>query len=275
MSEAPPQEERAQEAPTNNEEDVAAQGDAPAQAEGSEASPVKPNADRANQPPLLFVKNVTKSFWMDRRRIDVLKGVNCHIAAAETVAIVGASGAGKSTMLHILGTLDTPTEGEIEIDGQDILALTEEELSSFRNRSIGFVFQAHHLLPEFSAMENVMMPALIQRLSKTEAQKRAKELLDWVGLSHRLTHRPGELSGGERQRVALCRALVMRPKMLLADEPTGNLDDNTAAGIHSLMISLRDDWQVTPIIVTHNQTLARMMERCFHLIDGRLEEQLS
>lgn len=230
-------------------------------------------SETKKQAPLLEVNDLHKWFWMERKRIDVLRGANCSIEHAETIAIVGASGAGKSTLLHILGTLDTPSQGTLHINGQDILSLSEEELADFRNRTIGFVFQAHYLLPEFTAVENVMMPALIHRMAKSVAEERAKELLDWVGLSHRFHHRPGELSGGERQRVALCRALIMRPRILLADEPTGNLDFQTAGGIHSLLMSLNKEWQVTPIIVTHNPTLAEHMQRCFHLIDGVLEER--
>jgi lipoprotein-releasing system ATP-binding protein len=221
---------------------------------------------------LLEVRDIHKFFWLENKRIDVLRGANCVIKQAQTIAIVGASGAGKSTLLHILGTLDTPSQGKLFINGQDVLALTEEELATFRNQSIGFMFQAHYLLPEFSALENVMMPALINRMSKPDANARARELLDWVGLSHRFSHRPGELSGGERQRVALCRALIMRPRILLADEPTGNLDANTAEGIHTLFESVRDEWGVTPIVVTHNQALADRMQRCFRLADGTLNE---
>lgn len=222
--------------------------------------------------PLIEVHDLCKYFWMENRRIDVLEGLSIKIAQGKSAAIIGASGAGKSTLLHLLGTLDTPSSGEIQILGQDVLSLHEDELAVFRNQHIGFVFQAHYLLPEFSAIENVMMPAFIQRLPKSVAKERAEELLEWVGLSERCSHRPGELSGGERQRVALCRALVMRPPILLADEPTGNLDANTADGIHNLLFTLNQDWNVTPIVVTHNLSLAHKMEVCLTLQRGLLEE---
>jgi lipoprotein-releasing system ATP-binding protein len=219
--------------------------------------------------PLIEVHQLYKSFWLEERCIEVLCGVDLTLSI-ETVAIIGASGAGKSTLLHLLGTLDTPTSGQISILGRDVLALDEDELAAFRNQYIGFVFQAHYLLPEFSALENVMMPAFIQRLPRREAEDKARELLDWVGLYERLHHRPGELSGGERQRVALCRALVMRPRILLADEPTGNLDDRTAKGIHELIHELHERWKITPIVVTHNLSLAQQMERQFVLSNGQM-----
>ena len=222
--------------------------------------------------PLIEVRELSKYFWMENRRIDVLEGLSVTLRQSESVAIIGASGAGKSTLLQILGTLDVPNSGEMKVLGQNVFAMNEDELATFRNQHIGFVFQAHYLLPEFSAIENVMMPAFIQRLPKQVAKERAEELLEWVGLSERRSHRPGELSGGERQRVALCRALVMRPPILLADEPTGNLDANTAEGIHDLLLALNKDWNVTPIIVTHNISLAHKMQICLTLKSGRLEQ---
>ncbi|MCB9638335.1 MAG: ABC transporter ATP-binding protein [Myxococcales bacterium] len=223
--------------------------------------------------PLLLAENVAKSFWLEQRRIDVLRSLSLRVEKGQSIAIIGASGAGKSTLLQLLGTLDIPTEGRLTLSGHDILQMSEEALAALRNRTIGFVFQAHYLLSEFSALENVMMPALIQRMSRHLARDRAKELLDWVGLSHRLEHRPGELSGGERQRVALCRALVMRPNLLLADEPTGNLDHKTGEGIHKLIEELNDRWGVTSIVVTHNLSLAERMQRTFRLEQGQLFEQ--
>jgi lipoprotein-releasing system ATP-binding protein len=224
------------------------------------------------KPPLLLAQDIAKSFWLEQRRIDVLRAISLRVESGESIAIIGASGAGKSTLLHLLGTLDIPTEGQLTLAGHDILRMSEEALAGLRNRMIGFVFQAHYLLPEFSALENVMMPALIQRMQRQDAQQRAQELLEWVGLQHRLEHRPGELSGGERQRVALCRALVMRPRLLLADEPTGNLDQQTGEGIHNLIQELHQRWGVTSIVVTHNLSLAQRMQRTLRLEKGQLLE---
>src|SRR5512141_2023644 len=184
--------------------------------------------------PLLEVTDLCKSFGTKAGKVDVLKGINLGIAAGETIALVGASGAGKSTLLHIMGTLDRPTSGKVVFDGVDVFSGSEASLAQFRNRSIGFVFQFHHLLPEFTALENAMMPALISGMKKDEAARIAGQLLGDVGLSHRVTHRPGELSGGEQQRVAIARALVLSPKLLLADEPTGNLDTATSLAMHAL-----------------------------------------
>lgn len=228
----------------------------------------KISSSASDESTLLEVKNLRKSFWMENRRIDVLTDVSLTLSRSETVAIVGASGAGKSTLLHVLGTLDLPTAGGISILGQDILAMDEDELATFRNKTMGFVFQAHYLLPEFTALENVMMPAFINRMQRKEAREKAMDLLEWVGLSHRWNHRPGELSGGERQRVALCRALIMHPPLLLADEPTGNLDARTSEGIHKLLLEMHQQWKVTPVIVTHNLSLAQRMDRKLQLQDG-------
>jgi lipoprotein-releasing system ATP-binding protein len=220
------------------------------------------------------VRGLAKSFIHGGRRLDILRGIDLDLGPGEMVAVVGASGVGKSTLLHCLGTLDLPTSGSITFDGADVTRLSPSQLAGFRNRSIGFVFQFHYLLPEFTALENVMMPALIQRLSRAEADARAARMLDRVGLSHRTTHKPGELSGGEQQRVALARALVLGPKLLLADEPTGNLDTHTGDEIHELFFDLNQEQGMTMLIVTHNPELARRMPRRLHMIDGgRLEPE--
>ncbi len=219
--------------------------------------------------PLVSVQNVTKTFQHEGRSLEVLKGIDLDIGSGEMVTIVGPSGAGKSTLLHLIGTLDLPTEGRILYGGQDVTRLGSSDLAEFRNRSIGFVFQFHHLLPEFTALENVMMPGLIQGRRRYEA--RAKQLLDEVGLSERLTHRPGELSGGEQQRVALARALLMEPKLVLADEPSGNLDSQTSASVHSLFFDLNRRHGITFLIVTHSRDFADMMPRRVSMKDGRID----
>jgi len=219
--------------------------------------------------PLVSVKNVSKTFEHEGRSLEVLKGIDLDIDTGEMVTIVGPSGAGKSTLLHLIGTLDLPTAGRILYDGQDVTRLGSSDLAEFRNRSIGFVFQFHHLLPEFTALENVMMPGLIQGRRRFEA--RARQLLDEVGLSERLTHRPGELSGGEQQRVALARALLMKPKLVLADEPTGNLDSQTSAAVHSLFFDLNRRHAITFLIVTHSRDFAAMMPRQVSMKDGRID----
>ena len=213
---------------------------------------------------IISAKAITKSFGA----LQVLRGLDLEVAPGEVVAVMGASGAGKTTLLQILGTLLRPDGGTLTIDGTDVLALSQKEISAFRGRRIGFVFQAHHLLPEFSAEENVMIPALIAGVSGKEARSRARDLLARVGLSERLTHRPGELSGGEQQRVAIARALVNAPAVLFADEPTGNLDSVTKAQIHSLFFDLRKDLGQTLLIVTHDSDLAHLCDRTILMRDG-------
>ncbi|MGB5546263.1 MAG: ABC transporter ATP-binding protein [Polyangiales bacterium] len=219
--------------------------------------------------PLVSVQNVTKTFEHQGRSLEVLRGIDLDIGSGEMVTIVGPSGAGKSTLLHLIGTLDLPTDGRILYDGHDVTRLGSSDLAEFRNRSIGFVFQFHHLLPEFTALENVMMPGLIQ--GRRRFEDRAKQLLDEVGLSERITHRPGELSGGEQQRVALARALLMKPKLVLADEPTGNLDSQTSASVHSLFFDLNRRHGITFLIVTHSRDFADMMPRRVSMKDGRID----
>ena len=208
--------------------------------------------------------DIRKSFGS----LEVLKGINLSISQGEVVSIVGPSGAGKTTLLQILGTLDHPDSGRILFDGVDVAAYKEKQLSAFRNNHIGFVFQFHQLLPEFTALENVMMPALIQGKSMGEARRRAAEMLDYMGLSDRVTHKPAELSGGEKQRVAVARALVNRPQVILADEPSGSLDTHNKEELHKLFFDLRDKLGQTFIIVTHDETLAATTDRTIHLRDG-------
>jgi len=218
---------------------------------------------------LIQVQQLSKSFGNGAKKIEVLKEIDLTLLEGERTSIVGASGVGKTTLLHILGTLDRPTSGKVLWGGRDIFALNEKELALFRNREIGFVFQFHHLLPEFNALENTMMPCLIQGLSEREASDRAEVILSQVGLKERMTHKPGELSGGEQQRVAVARALVLEPKILLADEPTGNLDTQTGESVFALLQELNQIKGVTLIIVTHNLQLAAQLPRQIHLIDGK------
>jgi len=220
---------------------------------------------------LLEIRGLCKTYEIGENRVEVLSGINLELEAATTTALVGASGAGKSTLLHLLGALDRPSAGSVCFRGDDIFRKNDRELASFRNRSIGFVFQFHHLLPEFTALENVMMPALIARVPRDEARSMAEELLTDVGLVQRLSHRPGELSGGEQQRVAIARALVMSPALLLADEPTGNLDMKTSDGVHAVLDDLQKKKGLTLVVVTHNERLAAAMGRTVRLVDGRLE----
>ncbi|MBP1715103.1 MAG: transporter ATP-binding protein [Deltaproteobacteria bacterium] len=204
--------------------------------------------------------------------IEVLKGIDLTILPGEMMAVEGASGAGKSTLLHILGTLDRATEGKILFQGTDLLARNESELAEIRNRHIGFVFQFHHLLPEFNAAENTMMPALIQGLNREEAGKKAERILTELGLGDRLLHKPGELSGGEQQRVAVARALMLDPRIILADEPTGNLDTQTGEEVHNRLVQINRDLGITIVVVTHNPALASRMTRRVLLVDGKLFE---
>lgn len=205
--------------------------------------------------------------------LKVLKGLDFNVEAAEVVSIMGASGAGKSTLLQILGTLSTPDAGSLVIDGTDVLKLKGDKLAEFRNRRIGFVFQFHHLLPEFTALENVMIPAFIAGTSKKDAEQRAVELLNDLGLGERLTHKPSELSGGEQQRVAIARALINKPAVLFADEPSGNLDSKTKEELHNLFFSLREKYGQTIIIVTHDPDLAKMCDRSLYMVDGTFVSQ--
>lgn len=218
--------------------------------------------------PFLAVENIFKSYFLSGKRIDVLRGATVAIEQGELVSLVGASGSGKSTFLHVLGTLDVPAAGRMVFRGRSVFEMNDAEVASFRNRSVGFVFQSHYLLPEFSAVENVAMPALIARDDRRKSFRMAHSLLERVGLSHRAEHRPGELSGGESQRVALARALILSPALLLADEPTGNLDPATGEGIHSLLREINKDLGTTALVVTHNEALARSMPRQLRLQDG-------
>jgi lipoprotein-releasing system ATP-binding protein len=223
---------------------------------------------------VLEAREVQKSFKQGPVTLEVLQGVMLTVAAGERLAIVGASGSGKTTLLQILGGLDRPTSGQVWVDGQDIHALSEDARGALRNRAIGFVYQFHHLLPEFSALENVAMPLLVRRAAVAEARSRARELLDRVGLGQRLDHRPYQLSGGERQRAAVARALVSQPKVLLADEPTGNLDGHNAEGVFSLMLELNRERGTSLVVVTHDLRLARRMDRIFEIQGGVLTERI-
>ena len=215
---------------------------------------------------VLEAKDIHKSYGP----LEILKGVNLEIPKGEILSIVGKSGAGKSTLLHILGTLDWADRGEMIIAGQRIRDLNANKLAAFRNRHIGFVFQSHHLLPEFTALENVCIPGFIQRRSEAEVKRRASELLDYLGLHDRLTHKPMQLSGGEQQRVAVARALVNQPDIIFADEPTGNLDSSASKDLHELIRQLRADYGQTFVIVTHNKELAELSDRCLEMKDGLL-----
>ena len=218
---------------------------------------------------MISVKNVEKSYGT----LQVLRGVNLDIAQGEIVAIVGKSGAGKSTLLHILGTLDRADKGEVLINGKNIAQLGNSQLADFRNQNLGFIFQFHHLLPEFSALENVTIPALIGGGNESKAKKRAAELLDYLGLSSRLTHKPTALSGGEQQRVAVARALMNNPAVVFADEPTGNLDSASSKDLHDLLFRLREDFKQTFVIVTHNDELAHLSDRILTMQDGVISSE--
>ena len=213
-----------------------------------------------------------KTYAEGKLRTPVFDGLDLKVRTGETVAIIGASGAGKSTLLHLLGGLDTPTAGEVYVAGQKMSDLSDAARGKLRNRALGFVYQFHHLLPEFTALENVMLPVLVGGAGVEEASQRATALLEQVGLAHRLGHKPGELSGGERQRAAVARALVNRPACVLGDEPTGNLDDRTAGGVFELMLSLNREQKTSLVLVTHDRRLARQLDRVLELHEGKLRE---
>lgn len=215
---------------------------------------------------MLVAKNIHKSYGT----LQVLKGLDLSVRPGEIISIVGKSGSGKSTLLHILGTLDTPDQGTLLVNGQEVFLMKEKQLAAFRNKEIGFIFQFHHLLNEFTAQENVAIPAFIQGADKAKSMNRAAELLDYLGLKNRIDHKPTQLSGGEQQRVAVARALMNNPKVVFADEPTGNLDNDTSEDLHSLLLSLRKDFNQTFVIVTHNDELANLSDRKLILRDGIL-----
>ena len=222
--------------------------------------------------PFIAMRDIHKSYNSSKSRLEILKGINFDISTGETLAIVGASGIGKSTLLHILGTLDRPDEGSLIYNGQDVFSFNDTKLAGFRNRTVGFVFQFHHLLMEFTSLENTMMPALINGQVKESARRKAEEILVRVGLRDRLKHQVSKLSGGEQQRVALARALVMKPEILLADEPTGNLDKGNSDQVHRLLVELNQELHMTLIVVTHNMELAHLMSRRVTIAEGLLVE---
>ena len=223
---------------------------------------------------MLKLENVHKSFRHDGSTVEVLKGIDLFVRTGESLAIIGASGVGKSTLLNVMGTLEPPTRGIVRFDDRNVNELDEAALCRLRNRQIGFVFQFHHLLPEFNALENTTMPALIARMAQPEAKGKASEILKKVGLERRLDHRIGELSGGEQQRVAIARALIMRPKLLLADEPTGNLDKSTGEDIIDLLLQLNREEKLAMVVATHNSRFAQKMSRQMEIMDGRIQSEM-
>jgi lipoprotein-releasing system ATP-binding protein len=233
------------------------------------AASQRPNVAR----PLIEAHGLDKTFYDADREIRVLRGLQLSVRAGEEIAIVGESGTGKSTLLHIIGSLEEPTAGKVFFDGQDLFALDQKSLAEFRNLKLGFVFQFHYLLADFSALENVMMPALIARIAEEKARGAAIDMLQLVGLGDKLGRRPAELSGGEQQRVAVARAVVLRPRLLLADEPTGNLDPHTAEEVHQLFHRLNRELGITLVIATHNERLMRSVGRALRLTEGRLQDQ--
>jgi len=241
----------------------------------TETRPARPSFDRlstpAAQPAMIQAEGLTKIYESGNSRVVVFEGLRVEVAAGEMVAVVGPSGAGKSTLLHLLGGLDRASSGTVKVAEFDISKLSDVDLARFRNREIGFIFQFHHLLPEFTAVENAMLPVLIGRATRRGAEERARALLEAVGLADRANHRPGEMSGGEQARVALARALVSGPRLLLADEPTGDLDGKTSESIHKLLKEIHGSQKLTMVIVTHNERLASICDRVLHLEDGRLQ----
>lgn len=224
---------------------------------------------------IIQVNNLQKSYFTNQKKTEVLKNIDFEIFCGQVLCIVGPSGAGKSTLLHIIGTLDRPSSGQVYYNGADIFTWNEGKLADFRNRKLGFIFQFHHLLPEFSALENTMMPAMIAGLDKREAEERARGILTRMGLEQRLAHKQGELSGGEQQRVAVARALIMNPEIVLADEPTGNLDSHTGQEVFNLLLELNSEMGMTFIIVTHNEGFAKKISHRITLIDGQILEKRS
>ncbi|MCH8028423.1 MAG: ABC transporter ATP-binding protein [Candidatus Dadabacteria bacterium] len=222
---------------------------------------------------IIETRNLRKVYDTNDSKVAALNGIEMKVKRGETVGVMGVSGSGKSTLLHVLGTLDRPTEGDVIYDGEEIFARTDQELAYFRNRELGFVFQFHYLLPEFSALENVLMPGLIGGMERREMEESAVGMLERVGLGARLSHRPGELSGGEQQRVAIARACVLRPRVILADEPTGNLDQDTGSSIMDLFLQLNEEYGITIVLVSHDVTIAVRLDRRIRLLDGKIIDE--